>query len=106
MPVMFVFHNTFDVAGAGPAEDREKDESPWNWGHSYWFKIPELETTLAFNCAFTEFLPVCKLRDIKIDERSTRTKIDTTLRFLIIGSSPESQFFDESELISCPEKRL
>ena len=50
---MLVFQSTFDVAGAGPSEEREKDESPWNWGHSYWFKMPE-ETELVLTCAFTE----------------------------------------------------
>ena len=43
---MFAFQSMFDVAGAGPPEDLEKEESPWDSGHSYWFKIPELEVTV------------------------------------------------------------
>jgi len=50
---MLVFQRTFDVAGAGPAENREKDESPWNWGHSYWFRLPEVEAELVLTCEFT-----------------------------------------------------
>ena len=60
IPVMLVFQRTFDVAGAGPAENREKEESPWNWGHSYWFKIPELEDKLVLTCAFTVLGPAWK----------------------------------------------
>jgi hypothetical protein len=51
IPVMLVFQRTFDVAGAGPAEDLEKDESPWNWGHSYWFRLPEVEVEV-LTCAY------------------------------------------------------
>jgi hypothetical protein len=52
--------------------------------------MPELETELVFTCAFTELGSACKIREVKIDEKSNRTKIDATLRFLIIDSSPKS----------------
>ena len=85
---MFVFHSTFEVAGAGPAEDREKEESPWNWGHSYWFKLPELEVELGLTCAFTETVPNGKGPKAKTEETSSRTKIAATLKFLIIWQFP------------------
>jgi hypothetical protein len=51
--------------------------------------MPELETEVVFTCAFTELGPTLKIRETKIDEKSNRTKIDATLRFLIIDSSPQ-----------------
>ncbi len=85
---MFVFHNTFDVAGAGPAENREKAESPWNCGHSYWFKLPS-DAVVALTCALVGL--TCGERDAKTAEQtSSRTKIAPTLRFFIIGGSPKS----------------
>jgi hypothetical protein len=87
---MFVFHSTFDLAGAGPAENREKAESLWNCGHSYWFKLP-LMVELPLTCAFTE-LPgaACRETDAKTaDETSRRTKTAPTLKVLIIVSSPK-----------------
>jgi hypothetical protein len=42
MPVTFAFQSIADVAGAGPAEKREKCESPINWGHSYWSRRSSL----------------------------------------------------------------
>lgn len=56
MPVMLVFQRTLDVVGAGPAEDRENEESAWNWDHSYWLRLPELESPFA-TCAFVELEP-------------------------------------------------
>ena len=94
---MLVFQSTFDVAGAGPSEEREKDESPWNWGHSYWFKMPE-EIELVLTCAFTELGSAWKKKEPKIDDKSNRTKIDATLIFLIIGSSPKRFYLSRLEL--------
>ena len=73
----------FDVSGAGPAEKREKEESPWNSGHSYWFKLPLLEVVLAFTCALTVFWKV--EIEAKTDETSNRAKIIIDKIFLEIS---------------------
>ena len=36
---MFTCHWKVGVFGAGPAENRVNAASPWNWGHSYWFRL-------------------------------------------------------------------
>jgi hypothetical protein len=46
MPVMFVFQRMSGASGAGPDDERVKDESPWNCGHSYWSRSPYLEGAL------------------------------------------------------------
>src|SRR3972149_1618754 len=48
MPVMFAFQSIAEVPGAGPAEKREKAESPVNWGQSYRSKISPPEEAAEF----------------------------------------------------------
>ena len=76
----------FDVSGAGPAENREKEESPWNSGQSNEFKLPKLEVVLAFTCALTVFWKV--EIEAKTDETSNRAKIIIDKIFLEIASCP------------------
>ena len=64
------------VEGAGPAEKREKDESPMNCGHSYWSKMLSPVFSEVFSVAF-EASTVCPFRferAINADKSSNRVK--------------------------------
>ena len=85
MPVTFAFHRMFDVAGAGPAEKREKDESPINCGHSYWSRLLFVANPKVLSIVFealTTFCSKCK-NPTKLG-KSKRTKTTTTKRPLEI----------------------
>lgn len=67
-----------EVPGAGPAEKREKEESPMNWGHSYWSRFDLAEVVLALVCALTMLVFVCKVKMAETDETSNNAKIIVT----------------------------
>ena len=64
-----------EVSGAGPAEKREKPESPMNCGHSYWSSVLLMEELVAA-CALTVLLVACKVGlEAKSDETRSSAKI-------------------------------
>lgn len=71
MPEMLAFQRTFEVSGAGPAENREKEESPMNWGHSYCNKLELL--VVVFTCP-----PTC-VEMPEMLETSSNVKINVTV---------------------------
>ncbi len=79
MPETLAFQSMSGVFGAGPAEKREKEESPMNCGHSYWSRLGFVEVALTLVCAFTRFEFDCKEKTAKIDEISNNAKINATL---------------------------
>ena len=77
MFVMLVFHIMSGAFGAGPVEDRVKEASPWNCGHSYWSKSPWLDRFGVFASvvgALTELPSRVKIA-VKLDEMKSRVKI-------------------------------
>jgi len=79
IPAMLAFQSMFGVSGAGPAENLVNEESPWNWVHSYWFKVP-LEAELAVTCALVGF--AWKAESEVNDETSNSAKTTITVSFL------------------------
>jgi len=86
MPETLAFQSISGVFGAGPAEKREKEESPMNCGHSYWSRLEFAEVVLAFVCAFTRFEFNCKEKTAKTDETSNNAKINATLFLTCVES--------------------
>jgi hypothetical protein len=80
-----------DVSGAGPAEKRENDESPMNWGHSYWSRL-ELEeiVLLLLVCALTTLEFDCMVKTAETDETSNSTKISVTFILTCVTLAPKN----------------
>ena len=85
---MFAFQRISDVEGAGPAEKREKEESPMNCGHSYWSRFELAEFVLTLVCAPTRLELDCKVRTAETDEISNNAKISVTLILTCVDSLP------------------
>jgi len=73
---MFTCHWKVGVFGAGPVENRVNAESPWTWGHSYWFRLLSV-------CADTEIA-------VKIDENINAARKIVIGIFLFITVYPHS----------------
>ena len=86
MPVTFAFHSMSGVSGAGPAEKREKEESPMNWGHSYWSRLELDKVVVGLVWAPTMFGFDCKVKTAETDETSNNTKIIVTFALTCVDS--------------------
>lgn|SRR4030042_729526 len=95
MPVMFAFQSMADVAGAGPVEKREKDESPINWGHSYWSKMSSLAFPM-FSGAVEAFTVLSRrfgmaINAGKISSRAKTATAQRCFRFFTFLASENSR---------------
>jgi hypothetical protein len=88
MPVTFAFQSIAEVSGAGPGEKREKDESPMNWGHSYWSRLEFDEVGGELVCAPTMFWFDCSVKMAETDETSNNAKIIVTFALTCVNSLP------------------
>jgi hypothetical protein len=88
MPVTLAFQRTLDVSGAGPAEKRENEESPMNWGHSYWSRFELAEVVLSLVCAPTKLEFDCKVKTAETDEMSSSARINVTLILTCVDPCP------------------
>jgi hypothetical protein len=89
MPVTLAFQRMSDVSGAGPDENREKEESPMNWGHSYWSRLELTEVVLPLVCALTRFEFDCKVKTAETVETSSSAKINVTLILICVTLAPK-----------------
>ncbi len=77
-----------EVSGAGPAEKREKEESPMNWGHSYWSRFELFAAVLTLVWALTRFGFECKVTAAETDETSNNAKTSVTFSLICVESLP------------------
>lgn len=89
MPETLAFQRMLDVSGAGPAEKREKDESPMNWGHSYWSRFELAEVMLPLVCAPTTLEFDCNVKAAETKEISNNAKISATLILICVDRCPQ-----------------
>jgi hypothetical protein len=87
MPETLAFQRMPDVSGAGPAEERENEEPPINWGHSYWSRL-ELSEADADVCACAAELD-CRLKTAETDETSNSARISVTLILTCVNPCPQ-----------------
>ena len=88
MPETLAFQSISGVLGAGPAEKREKEESPINCGHSYCNKSGLEEVWVVLICALTRLVLDCKVKTAKTDETSNNANINETLILTCVDSLP------------------
>jgi hypothetical protein len=80
--VTLAFQSKSGVSGAGPAEKRENEESPINWGHSYCNKLSlfrgaaEVEWITAFPVLFSIKMIALQLAKSMIAIRKAITSLD------------------------------
>jgi hypothetical protein len=90
---MFAFQSMFDVAGAGPAEKREKDESPINWGHSNFSKLSLLPAPVKFEVEAAALTRLLFDTAKKLDVKTIEITIIAVIMILVFAIfSPQSSF--------------